>query len=725
MIAQAPGTGRGHQPPLCVHLFFHPESTAAAGVAMRLFAQLNGASTDFGPRIPVRFGVCTEDGRPEVPPLDSANSLVVILVDRRMARRATDDDDEVADAWTDLIENLLRTNPPNTSTDCSVLPVALDSAAFHLSERLDHRSFVRLNNHDLQHLEFHVAIRCLRLMADRPASDAGDVDTLPRSDVEVFVSHAKRDLSGKPTEGPVAALLTAHHELPLKAWYDSSQIPPGAEFAKEIDKAVKSANVVVVVLTDSYSSREWCRREVLAAKAEGRPLVVVDAIKSRVVRLFPYIGNAPTVRWRAALAEATEPSDKYLPAETLLGWEAYDAKTVLLQALFEALRYEHERARLGTGDGSVKVLGTHPEAITIAAMSADTTRVLYPDPPLGREELEYAQRARPTLELTTPLEQLAGREAPRRVLDIALSLSGAADAGRYGASDLHLATMAHDLALYLLLGGHRLIYGGSLNHGAVRHDGTAPGDDVNYVERLMELVERHYPLAREIGRPIHPIVNWVPWPRHTMLAEELDLYQYNRAKLETGRQPDDLNVDAAELERATADGFPTDTPLGRYLWARGLTTMRSDSTAAASARVAMGGKLEGYTGILPGIAEEVLLSLRSDKPVYLIGAFGGAARAVLEVLRGQSRVELTSAWCQSRVAGWSELIDEYGHRGYPVVTPEEMTEELGRRGAGGLAAALHNGLSDDANDELATTTDPWRAVHLVLDGLRAVETRDE
>ena len=37
---------------------------------------------------------------------------------------------------------------------------------------------------------------------------------------------------------------------------------------------------------------------------------------------------------------------------------------------------------------------------------------------------------------------------------------------------------------------------------------------------------------------------------------------------------------------------------------------------------------------LAGLAEEALLALRAGKPVYLIGAFGGCAEAVIEAPRG-------------------------------------------------------------------------------------------
>ncbi|GAA2611541.1 TIR domain-containing protein [Paractinoplanes durhamensis] len=698
-------------------MLFHPGSGKAAGLARSLFERLYGPSTDLAPRIPVRFGSFTADELPEAPRLDSARSLIVVLIDGRMAR--DDDGGRGAGAWADLVVELLEQYPSGTSAECSVLPVAVDAGAFQLSGRLDGVSFVLLDDSKPQHLEQHVALGCLRLLADQPASaDAHDVDRLPPTDVEVFISHAKLDKVGSRS-GPVNGLLIAGRELPLKAWYDSSDIPPGARFAAEIDAAIRRCKVVIVVLTDAYSSREWCRRELLAAKARGRPIVVVDAITTRVVRMFPYVGNAPTVRWRAALA-TTEPS-----AAVRAEWEDEDAREVVVEALFEALRYRHEVARLTAVDsgGDAVVLGTHPESVTVAALPADAVRVLYPDPPLGRDELEYVQQARPSVELTTRLQRLALIKAPAEPSSIALSISGAHDIGRYGGSDLHLAAVAHDLALYLLFRGHKLVYGGSLEHGAPG-DGTAPGDTVNYTKSLRELVLSYSPLARELGLPMSPIRNWIAWPVATQLTDDERDQSAGFTRLvvdDESMEPADLNVSPAEYERAAAGKFARVTALDRYLHARGLTRMRTRSTAEAAARVALGGKLLGYYGLMPGVVEEILLTVRAGKPVFLLGAFGGATRAVVDVLDGAAREEFTTAWCAANVAGWQDLRAEFDRRDPSAPSPEAMAAELAAFGTSGLAGAFHNGLTEDENRELVTTTDPWRAVELILRGLSAVE----
>lgn len=706
--------------PLRVQVLFHPASQRARSIADHLFDLLNGQSTDWGPRIPIRFGLTDENGRPTGPPtLDSHHSLVIILVDARLSRAATATDRATRDAWVGLVETLFDSYPPGASSVCSVLPVALDDAAFTLSEQLDRRSFVRLLTDDLRHLDFHVAISCLRLLQGKAASETGDVQTMPEAEVELFMSHAKRDLPREEWRGAVAAVFAARRSVPLKGWCDSSDIRPGTHFAQEIDQAVRRASAVIAILTDNYSSREWCRREILAAKAAGRPIVVVDAIRSQVVRLFPYIGNAPTVRWRAALARAAGSDLGATPQGAVEVMEAEDASTVLLVTLMEALRYRHETARLRLSAAqSDVVFGTPPEVVTVSATPDGTTRILYPDPPLGREELVWVTKARPHLDLVTPLESQAVLAAPSGFPLVGLSLSGSPDAHQFGGSQRHLAAMAHDLALYLLFNGYRLLYGGVLGHGALDKGGCAPGDDVNYVERLMELVERYSPLARDAGRRLQPIENWVAWPMYERLTEEdRNLYQENRATLEEVPPPNDVLDLVKEIRRQGGQSSVSATD--RYMWGRCLTKMREDSTAEAVARVALGGKLDGYLGHIPGVVEEALLTLRAGKPLYLLGAYGGATRVVLDALLGVERVELTTQWCTEHVRNWPDLIREYEARGHPVMTPEQVADELRSRGRGGLQACLTNGLTGEQNDELAETTDGRRTVELLLSGLHA------
>jgi hypothetical protein len=60
--------------------------------------------------------------------------------------------------------------------------------------------------------------------------------------------------------------------------------------------------------------------------------------------------------------------------------------------------------------------------------------------------------------------------------------------------------------------------------------------------------------------------------------------------------------------------------------------MRVDMTKAVGARVVIGGRLDSYSGLYPGIIEEAWLSLIVKQPLFLVGAFGEAARAVTDAL---------------------------------------------------------------------------------------------
>lgn len=65
-------------------------------------------------------------------------------------------------------------------------------------------------------------------------------------------------------------------------------------------------SAVVAVHTDSYSSREWCRREIIEAKRWNVPLVVANCIHDLDERSFPYLGNVPVVRMDPDAADRTE-----------------------------------------------------------------------------------------------------------------------------------------------------------------------------------------------------------------------------------------------------------------------------------------------------------------------------------------------------------------------------------------------------------------------------------
>ncbi len=125
-----------------------------------------------------------------------------------------------------------------------------------------------------------------------------------------------------------------------------------------------------------------------------------------------------------------------------------------------------------------------------------------------------------------------------------------------------------------------------------------------------------------------------------------------------------------------------------------------------------------YLGKYPGLAEEAYLALRDGVPLFLIGAFGGCAQAVIDAICGEEPEALTAEY-QLADADYAELVDHYnakiaGHAEH--IDYGQLLEFLRAKGAAGL----RNGLSEDDNQLLFETRSIREMIALVLKGLMAL-----
>lgn len=118
--------------------------------------------------------------------------------------------------------------------------------------------------------------------------------------VRVFISHTKHDGDGETVARRIRDWI--HEYSPLGSFFDVTDIPPGLPFADVLLERIGSG-AVLAVHTDSYSSREWCRREVIEAKRRAVPMVVVDCVRHEDPRSMPYLGNVPVVRMEPGQAD--------------------------------------------------------------------------------------------------------------------------------------------------------------------------------------------------------------------------------------------------------------------------------------------------------------------------------------------------------------------------------------------------------------------------------------
>ncbi len=685
------------------------------------FASFTSDARRDGPRVPVDFVTAPGDLEPT-----SEHDLYVALVDDAMTYRM--DGPEQADAWANCVVSLAQRFPLTGTGAHALLPVMLDASAFSLSADLQETSFVRADfgsesdRRDL--LVMHIAVRLLQLVGDteREASasnhEGAGVSLVPAAPIKFFLSHAKADLPGDDTRGPVNSLIALAGKGPVAHWYDAKNIAPGANFADTISSGITSSSMLIVVVGDAWSSREWCRRELLDAKAAGLPILVIDALEDRAQRLFPYLGNAPAVRWRSAAVASV--AAEFGDQEKLREWDREDAQRVIVAALIEAVRFATADASPNSDPSDTEIaLSAAPEVLVLGSIPDGTNTVWYPDPPLGNEEVQLLQRSRPDLRFSTRLEAIAAEQTSGRRHDVAISLSDSNDVADFGASEQHLALLADDLVLYLLLAGSTIHYGGQLGHGALAKDAKIKGDPIDYVDRLFGLVRSYADLAVLAEAKLTPINNWVGWPIHLGPAyqrEKLTAYG-DVARLHRLGRPDHLEVGTSELDAGDDEFF---LPVGAersYAWAVSMTHLRQEMAASTTCRVVLGGRLAGYVGLLPGVVEEAIISLEAKTPLYVLGAFGGAARVIGDLLHGRTR-DLAETWEPSHREAWEATEGQYKTYERPYRTFDGLSAQLTEMGSDGLGAALHNGLDDNENEELFESSDSLRIVELILLGLR-------
>lgn len=107
----------------------------------------------------------------------------------------------------------------------------------------------------------------------------------------IFLSHAKKD--GLPLARAFEQLLSRQQWL--SAWYDAKNLQGVDDWRNEIQRGVINS-VVVVLRTNAYETRPWCRQEFMWAREHGVPFVNVE-VRHHFERPFDMLTHdaAPTV----------------------------------------------------------------------------------------------------------------------------------------------------------------------------------------------------------------------------------------------------------------------------------------------------------------------------------------------------------------------------------------------------------------------------------------------
>lgn len=662
--------------PLAVQLEYFVRSKEASDTGEWLQAKFNDDPAVPGIRIPIYF--TPDEGNLEPPsPLiapEAERVMVVLLADDYLAAHArTPANGKMT--WGDYVVRLRQLCDASPDR-YRFVPIQLTRAGWPIDTRLDDLSVLRAWAVESSERCQVIARRLTNLLIRQLLQPASGQESPP---VTIFLSHTKLDLEHEPyVVKSLIEHLTVDH--PEKIWFDSGDITTGSPFKDAIDRGVSDA-ALLVVLTDSYSSRSWCRREVLLAKHYQRPVVVVDAVQKREIRSFPYAGNTPVIRWNGCPEDVID--------------------LLLLETLRHAYAEESLKKQMREDDD---IFQGSPELVTIVNRKPKV--VLYPDPPLGSEEVAILEKM--GIQVQTPLERHAlEKNLKDHSLIIALSVSEAEDLARYGLRKPHLDGVLLELSRYLLLAGIRLAYGGHLR---------AEGYTIRLANLLRDpIVEQLRGEATEAKALPAELITYIPWPTLQSVQDEANLGPLVEVRQCDRPMDVDETLDSAFAAHPQVE-IPIDSPVHRFGWSRGLTVMRERQTLEADARIIIGGRLgptgDGYKGKMPGVLEEALLSIKAERPIYLVGGFGGCTRLIIDTIEGISRKELSWEY-QNKVPYSDELREMYQERGQAWDEYEQISALIKERGYTGL----NNGLTDDENRELATTRSTDRIVGLIFLGL--------
>ncbi|MEY4750472.1 MAG: hypothetical protein RIQ60_2686 [Pseudomonadota bacterium] len=248
--------------------------------------------------------------------------------------------------------------------------------------------------------------------------------------LQVFISHTKhRSNNGDERVGELISLVRqVLGNTRLGTFYDANDLQASDDWAKALrSRAARCA--VLAVRTDQYASREWCQREVLIAKQQGHPVVMLDALTDGELRGSFLLDHVPRMPARDTGAGGPAAAGD---------WSAdrvEQAINQLVDAWLQRVLWERLR-EMAEVDGHAAYAGYQwvphapepatlalwlspdaevPESLRLRHRRGQVLRLLHPDPPMASDEQQVLARiARlagvKDLELTTP-RLLAARGA--------------------------------------------------------------------------------------------------------------------------------------------------------------------------------------------------------------------------------------------------------------------------------------------------------------------------
>lgn len=651
------------QLPLAVYALFHSKNTDGHKIYSKLYSLLcRDIKNPFvdGLDIPVFYATGNDDGINCLAEIHSKKKVILVFVDINMF---------CSGRWRKYIDDIIKSADENTK----IVAVKQYKHAFSINNCLGENQCIVIDTDNSKEttslfekdnweiFQTQLFDFLIRFVSGR--------DTNPLS---VFISHSKRDNGNKGELSAKAVRDFLYSDTKLNSFFDVHDILDGYKFGNQIKHHVENS-VLLILFTDSYSSREWCRIEALTAKEKQVPIVLVNMVENKVDRTFPYIGNVPTISYNG------------------------DWRPVINFLLRTALDQCCERSLLTSliaDETTEESLPYPPEAYTLSKIRKTTTKLLYPEPPLGNEELNVlngiCEQMGRKIAFVTPMTSLTAN-INLNDKKIAISISEGGDLSKMGIGEEFLKDLMVELTRHILKAGGRLVYGGDL-----RKEG--------YTALFKELSNQYGQKEKTESDAVY-IENYLAWPLYNNVTlEQRAEYLNSRIRL----IPAEVGSNVPECEK---DKFVPLCSLENSLkWASSLTRMRSIVADVTNAKIVVGGRTSGFKGCMAGVAEEFKIAVARQQPTYLIGGFGGISHLLAGIL------EKKATFVQMRDIALSddkyrELYKWYMDSCNPIEYADFGNIKI---------SDLNNGLTDEDNIILFHSVNIMEIVSLVLKGLKKI-----
>lgn len=618
-------------------------------------------------------------------------------------------------AWEIGLKKILQ-----QGTKALLLPIAMVKYFQNFNEKFNQINWIKLFEKEekervgylLEQLTFSLA----QLLYD-PNSPAET--KLP---LTVFISHARND--GQKVARHIKRVIydLEHH---LDAFLDVRNITKGGYIEESIRKHIEKS-ILLVVNTNLFNEREWCIKELIYAKKKKRPVVVVNTMPRSIKRVLPYIGNIPMVQLLP---------ENLTVEEEQMTYSDRSIEDVVYKVLQEALRYIYQdkllKERVKKRKEKVEVFAVAPELLTVGVLKEEKKKleqkkILYPDPPLGDTETRLIHSSFGTSIITPTLYPLLSEETIQQeegaenltyetlfkefTIGLSISETPSTIEGNYtGVSRWHIQDAMIELARYLFVCGANCAYGGNIEYP------TTEKLNLNFARLLIELLQSYNSTNTNKRKVINHISAGIENISALKAKYEGTIefahYYHLREQL-----PSPTN----EIERQAREALF-------------LTDMRQTMYSKNEAQIFIAGKIPNSMSIIPGVLEEAYWAIKKDKPIYIIGAFGGVSGALANLFqKGNSPTLRKHFEEEQQKQAWKQKYQKYKEYIQQYTDWGENTKDIDRRVDYASIKLfflkyrsrkkngdkyLNNGLSREENEILFKSKNILEISSLILKGL--------